>query len=70
MTKGIYTMYSQSIMSYWDKKIPVHLYVIFSCVFIVIYMYTRVRKHIKDSFENQDTLINRSSKSKNNLSSN
>lgn len=43
-------------MSFWDKKIPAHLYTIFSCVFIVTYMYTHARVHIKDSHENQDTL--------------
>lgn len=63
-------MYSQSVVSFQDKKIPAHLYTIFSCVFIVIYMYVHTRVHTyKRLFENQGTLINRSSKSNNNLSS-
>lgn len=63
-------MYSQSVVSFWDKKIPARLYTIFSCVFIVIHIYVHTCVHTyKRLFENQDTLINRSSKSNNNLSS-
>jgi len=44
-------MYSQSVVSFGDKKIPAHLYTIFSYVFIVIYICTHARAQIKDSLK-------------------